>query len=935
VISVQIIAFILLGLGVGAIYALVSQGLVMIYRGSGVVNFAQGAFVMVGGYAYYEFRSELHFPGALAVVGAIIVGALLGAIVHLLILRPMRNSSPIERVIATLGVLITLQAAAVLIYGVSSIEVPSALPTNTITLATGLTIGSDRLIILGIGAIVTGLLYFIYRQTRFGRLASAVAENVRVTASLGHSPDRIAGANWALGSALAALAGVLIAPISFLQPSTLSLLVIPALAAALVGQFASFPLALLASLFIGVTQSLMTLYVSTPGWTASVPFLLIILVLVARGTSLPIRSHVFDRLPPIGDGRVRRIPLIVGVAVIAVLLLFVLPPSWVMAFTVTMAFGVFCLSVMFVTGYAGQLSLAQYVLGGMGAFIAARLMASWNYPFMAAAVLAILLTAAVGLIVGLPALRTRGINLSIATLGLGIVLFSLVLSSYQWAGGEDGISVSSPTLFGWNFNSIQYPDRYGLVVLGTLTISGLAVANIRRGVVGRRMLAIQANERAAASLGVNVVGVKLYAFGLASALAGLAGILLAFLNPSIIVSQFDVMTSITVVGVVVVGGLGTVGGALMGATLLPGGVGTQLLLDLNNLQPYLPLITGLFLLYVLRTGNGLFAQNLAAARKIHGSLARQARRVRPARVPVPAAALAASTGTAAAVADGGTAPARPASGQKPGQQDAGPSTPARRSRSGLQVTDLTVRFGSVAAVNGVSFTLLPAQVHGLIGPNGAGKTTVIDALTGFVQLAAGTVTLAGTSMSGWSARRRSQAGVARSFQSLELFPDLTVRENLAVASDKGRWLPYLSDLVWPGKTVLSPVAELAVRDFRLADVLDRKPDELDFGQRRLVAIARAVASDPDVLLLDEPAAGLSDREVAELSLLIRSLAHDWGMSVLLVEHDVDLVLSVCDVVTVLDVGKVLATGKPEVIRAHPDVIEAYLGTSAPGTRQEV
>jgi ABC-type branched-subunit amino acid transport system ATPase component len=203
---------------------------------------------------------------------------------------------------------------------------------------------------------------------------------------------------------------------------------------------------------------------------------------------------------------------------------------------------------------------------------------------------------------------------------------------------------------------------------------------------------------------------------------------------------------------------------------------------------------------------------------------------------------------------------------------------------------------------------------------------MIDALTGFVTLSAGSVLLGDTEVGGWSPRRRARAGIARSFQSVELFADLSIRENIAVACDSGGLGRYLSDLVWPGRLKLSPVAELAIRDFRLEGVLDLKPDELDFGQRRLVAIARAVASDPQILLLDEPAAGLGDDEVRELSTLIRALARDWGIGVLLVEHNIDLVLTLCDRITVLDVGMLLTSGTPMDVRANPDVITAYLGS---------
>jgi sulfate-transporting ATPase len=243
----------------------------------------------------------------------------------------------------------------------------------------------------------------------------------------------------------------------------------------------------------------------------------------------------------------------------------------------------------------------------------------------------------------------------------------------------------------------------------------------------------------------------------------------------------------------------------------------------------------------------------------------------------------------------------------------------------LRVRDLSVAFGGVRAIAGVSLEVRPGEVHGLIGPNGAGKTTFIDAVTGFVRAQRGTVELGEVPIHRWPARRRTRKGIARSFQSLELFTDLTVEENLAVACDKASAWRYVTDLVRPGRLRLTPAAHEAIRQFGLDASLHLKPDKLSFGQRKVVAIARSVAGMPSVLLLDEPAAGLDDHEAGELATLIRELARDWGIGVLLVEHKIDMVMSICDRVTVLRGGEVLVSGTPAEVRTDPAVIEAYLG----------
>jgi len=215
----------------------------------------------------------------------------------------------------------------------------------------------------------------------------------------------------------------------------------------------------------------------------------------------------------------------------------------------------------------------------------------------------------------------------------------------------------------------------------------------------------------------------------------------------------------------------------------------------------------------------------------------------------------------------------------------------------------------------------------LIGPNGAGKTTIIDAVTGFVKLSAGDVMFNTDRINRWSATKRARRGLRRSFQSLELFEDISVEHNIRVGADTGSLLSWFTDLLWPGKHALASTAVSAIHEFDLERHLQKLPDALPYGRRRLVGIARAVASGPSVIMLDEPAAGLDETESQELASLIRRLADDRGMSVLLVEHDVGLVMSTCDRIIVLDFGRVIASGPPAEVRANPEVRDAYLGTA--------
>ncbi|WP_207844282.1 ABC transporter permease subunit [Williamsia soli] len=886
-----VLLFALIGLSTGAIYAMLALGVILVYRGSGLLNFAQGAMALAGGYAYLQFSVRWDLPLGVSLAMAVAFCAVLGVAIQLLVLRPMRESSPLARLIATLGVVMVFQSAAFLIYGHDTLSVPSLLPTDTVNVFTDqLPIGVDRIWILGIGCVLMIALTVTYRRSRFGKVTAAVAENEMVAASLGHSPDVISSVNWALGSALAGLAGALIAPLVFLEPTSMVLLVIPAMTAALVGGFSSFSITFAAALALGVAESLITRYVETPGWSVAAPFIVILVVVIVRGKALPLRSFVLDRLPAVGSGRIR--PLVVlPLFALAVMAVVGSDPEWSSAIATTASLSLICLSIVVITGYAGQVSLAQYVLAGLGALIAAKL--AEHMSFVPALILAALITALIGALVGMPALRTRGATLAVVTLGLASALFHVVLNNDEFSGGEVGLLVPTPSIFGWDIDTLFHDRRYAFVVVVVVTVACLAVMNLRRSSVGRALLAVRSNERAAAAVGVNVAGAKTYAFSLSAALAATGGVLLAFSQSNVLPARFDVFTCILLVGVTVVGGVGFAGGAILGSALVAGGVVTQLFSGWSEVADYLPLFGGIILIVTLIVGpDGMVAMNRRLADPLF--------KLWHARFP-----------------------GKP----RPFYDAVDGSSDETVEPKELVVENLTVRFGGVTAVDDVSLTVQPGTIHGVIGPNGAGKTTFIDAVSGFVG-AQGRVALGAQDLGRLVPRRRVAAGLSRSFQSLELFADLTIAENLAVASQSVGPAAYLTSMVRPGKLRLTAAAAEAMRAFELEDVAHLLPDQVSFGQRKAAAIARAVAARPSVLLLDEPAAGLDEHEATELADLIRRIAQDWGVGVLLVEHRIDMVMSICDEITVLTRGSVLTSGSPSAIRADNRVAAVYLGVAA-------
>jgi sulfate-transporting ATPase len=352
------------------------------------------------------------------------------------------------------------------------------------------------------------------------------------------------------------------------------------------------------------------------------------------------------------------------------------------------------------------------------------------------------------------------------------------------------------------------------------------------------------------------------------------------------------------VGYAVIGGIGYLFGPVIGATLAPGAFSERLLNTIDSgLGKYISLIGGVSLIVLLLLNqNGIVKEQIAQLAFIRGKLGKL--------IPF-------------------LAPKEPEKRVLPAPSGEGQSKVAPMT---LEVKGLSVKYGGTTAVDDATLTVRPGQVLGLIGPNGAGKTSLIDAVTGFTKMTPGSqLLLDGKDISKMSATKRSRLGLGRSFQSLELFEDSTVLDNLRAASDPRDMGSYVRDLVWPVNAPLPDNVLATIREFNLEDDLDRQVEDLPYGQRRLLAMARAVATESSVLLLDEPAAGLGDAETAELAHLVGRLAKEWGMAVLVVEHDMNFVMSICDELHVLDFGRTIATGKPSQVRNDPAVIAAYLG----------
>src|SRR4051794_18295144 len=604
--------FVLLGAATGALTALVALGIVLVYRTSGVLNFSAGALGGIAAYVCYNLRDG-GMPTTLAVTLGLLAGVALGLLTYA-VMALLRDASRLARLIATLGLFSTFQAFMVLRWGVDLRQPRPLMPSKNMTLFGDLIIGRDRLMLIGVALVLAFVLRLVYSGTLFGLATSAVAENRRVAASAGWSPDRIEMANFAIAGGLSALAAILLAPIVSLNAIVLSLAVLPALAAALVGRFSSFGITVVAALGIGIIQSEISLFqpdiakafgvsaASLTGLVAAVPLAIILVYMIATGRSRLQRGETMARLPLPGSGRISLLPLVVGVVLAVGLLAGV--DTWADALITTFAIGIILCSVVVVAGYAGQLSLCQFAFAGLGAWMAARLMSADGWSFEAAMLAAVIGTTLVGVVVALPAIRTRGSFLAIATLAIALMFNALIFTNSAVTGGVRGLPIDHLSFAGIDLDPLGHPQRYGAFVLVFLIVVGLLVANVRRGRVGARLLAVRSNERAAASLGVNVIAAKVYAFAVAAAIAALGGVLLSMRQSNVQFAQYNVFGSVLLIQYAVVGGIAWVSGAALSATGAPTAIGSVIFDKLvppgTDIVSWLAVLSGLGAISVLR-----------------------------------------------------------------------------------------------------------------------------------------------------------------------------------------------------------------------------------------------------------------------------------------------------------------------------------------------
>jgi branched-chain amino acid transport system permease protein len=918
---------VLKGVVLGGLEALVAMGLVLLYRSARIVNFAQGAIGLLGLTVVVSLISGAHLGYGPAVLSGIAVTALLGWLVGRIFER-FATASRMVATVATIGLAELINAA--------NVELPRLIDLrSSVTFTTPfsfsftvrpLAFTGDALVALGAAVLVLAGLWFFSQRTETGLAIRAAADNRERALLLGIPVRRLAVVTWVLAASLAGIGAILAAPITGVsvgQPADPSTLLAP-LAAAVLAGMESLPATVAWSVVLSVVDQAVFWSFHNEVYGQLVLFAVVVGAMLVRGATRPAVGEAWRTEPPsgaspapalrqtrgtVGRGLGRALP--VGLVGIAALVPLALPAPTVVAFQYVAIYAILGLSLVVLAGWAGQISLAQYALAGIGAAVTGAAMVHLHVPFLAAAVAAAAAGAVVALLLGVPALRIQGLNLAVVTMAFSVPASSWLLSP-SFVPWLDPVapSVPPPVLFG-RFD-LASPWTFYELCLGALVLCAVAVHNLRHSRAGRVVTAVRDNPQAAAAYGVSPLRARLLAFAVAGALAGVAGALLLVSTSGIPANGYSPSLSIDVFAVAVIGGLGSVAGAITGAVYAQGAVHF-----LPEVWQYVADGGGLLVLLLL------LPEGLSAlVGRVGAILDRVRLPARAAEDAAPRAAPALAADRAAPLSDAVSAAAlRMAAledlevaeqfGGSTGAPDAGPEA----GRPVLELEDVSVVFGAVRAVAGISLGVAQGEALAMVGTNGAGKSTTLRAAAGLVKPVTGKVVLVGRDVTGWSPAQRVEAGLVAMLGGRSTFPSLTVADNLRLGAWTVRHRTHDHDFA---RRATGRVLELFPA---LADRLDQPAGQLSGGERQLLALAQSLLCRPRVLLVDELSLGLAPAAAAQVVEVVRALVAS-GVTVVVVEQSVNVATALCERAVFVERGRVRFSGPTPDLAARPDLLRS-------------
>jgi len=884
----ELIIFIVAGLVSGSVYSLAGVGLVLTYRTSGLLNFAHGAISTVAAYAFYSLYVKQEVSWVAAALVAVLGVGLVGGMLLELLARRLQGAPLAIAVAATIGLLLLIEAAVGLAYGRTETRtVPVFLPSGSFDLGGAPVQWSDVATMI-IALVLTVALSLLLKFTRFGMATRAVVDDPDLLDSSGLSPAGIRRVAWIVGTSLAAVCGVLFAPLLPLSPVQLTLLVVSAFGAAALGGFRSLPLTFAGGLAIGVLASLATRYFTTgllAGVAPSMPFLVLFLVLLVAP-----RRYLATSAPPLARKSAWVAPLqiqlpLLGVATIALALVPTFAGIHLTAWTVALGTTIIFLSLGLLVRTSGQVSLCQVSFAATGAAGLSHLAVDQHWPWALALLAAGLVAVPVGALLAIPAIRLSGLYLALATFGFGILL-QYMFYTQDFMFGSTGAGLIMPRPSGFESDNAFY-----YVALAFVVGTALIIMAIERARLGRLLRAMADSTTTLETTGTAVHVTKVLVFCIAAFIAAIGGALTAVAQTTVSAEAYQPLSSLLFLAVTVIILLGAPWNAIVAGLAL---VIVPSYLTGPTVSFYVQLIFGIAAIAIaLLPSSSVFGDRLRAM--VDARLGRAGRKY------------------AAPVLTKNLLLAPP------------------QAHDGLKVSDLQVRFGGNVAVDGITLHAASGQVTGLIGPNGAGKTTTFNACSGLNRPTRGSVHLDGRDVSRIGSAGRARRGLARTFQRMELFDSLTVRENVALGHEGGfaGWNPlrHLASSAASRRAVAEAARE-AMELCDIADLADAQVSNLSTGQRRLVDLARCLAGSARVLLLDEPSSGLDHAETERLGQVLQRTVEQTGVAILLVEHDLSLVLNLCTHIYVLDFGHMIFAGTPAEVSASSLVHAAYLGDPA-------